>query len=195
MTERSRPGPRSTPTRRNLDRTHLVAQAAVLADQHGFENLNLAVLAERVGVKPPSLYNHIRNLEDLRRLVRMAALETFAKEAGDAAMGRAGRDAMLAMAHALRRFARTRPGLWTALQPAPNPEDPELVETARRAMQPFEAVLAPLRLPEDEVVHLLRAYRSLIHGFATLESQGGFGLPTDLDESFAWALEAVLPID
>lgn len=195
MTERPLPPAKASPVRRTLDRTILVAEAAMLADLHGFENLNLAVLAERVGVKPPSLYNHIRNLDDLRRLVRITALEVFAKEAGNAAMGRAGRDAMLAMAHALRRFARTRPGLWTALQPAPNPEDPELLEAARKAMQPFEAVLAPLRLPQDEVIHLLRAYRSLIHGFATLEAQGGFGLPTDLDQSFAWALEAVLPID
>lgn len=182
-------------SRRTLDRTILVQEAAILADLHGFENLNLAVLAARVGVKPPSLYNHVKGLDDLRRLVRIAALDAFAKVAGDAAMGRAGRDAMQAMAHALRTFARARPGLWTALQPAPNAEDPELVEAARRAFHPFVVVLEPLGLPQDEAVHLLRTFRSLVHGFATLEAQGGFGLPTALDASFAWALEAVLPID
>jgi len=182
-------------TRRSLDRTILVQEAAVLADLHGFDNLNLAVLAARVGVKPPSLYNHVKGLDDLRRLLRLAALDEFTRVAGEAAMGRAGRDAMQAMARALRTMARTRPGLWTALQPAPAPDDPEMLEAARKAMGPFEAVLTPLNLPSDEVIHLMRTFRSLVHGFATLEAQGGFGLPTDLDASFAWALEAVLPID
>lgn len=195
MIERPRSPSKKAPIRRTLDKTILVAEATALVDLHGFESLNLAMLAARVGVKPPSLYNHIQNLEDLRRLVRIAAMDATAKEAGEAAMGRAGRDAMLAMAHALRRYAREHPGLWAALQPAPNSGDPELVEAARRSLRPYEMVLEPLGLPRDEVIHLLRAFRSLIHGFATLEAQGGFGLPTDLDKSFAWALEAVLPID
>ena len=36
----------------------------------------------------------------------------------------------------------------------------------------------------DDAIHAVRALRSLIHGFATLEQGGGFGIPLDLDESF-----------
>jgi hypothetical protein len=40
-------------------------------------------------------------------------------------------------------------------------------------------------LEEDEAIHALRGLRSLVHGFATLEISGGFGIPLDLDESFS----------
>ncbi|MGB8644293.1 MAG: TetR-like C-terminal domain-containing protein [Anaerolineae bacterium] len=33
-------------------------------------------------------------------------------------------------------------------------------------------------------MHAVRALRSVVHGFATLEVAGGFGLPLDCDESF-----------
>jgi hypothetical protein len=36
----------------------------------------------------------------------------------------------------------------------------------------------------DDAIHAVRALRSLVHGFATLEVSGGFGIPLDLDESF-----------
>jgi hypothetical protein len=38
---------------------------------------------------------------------------------------------------------------------------------------------------------MVRAYRSALHGFVSLEVNGGFGLPQDVDESFE-ALVAVL---
>ena len=33
-------------------------------------------------------------------------------------------------------------------------------------------------------VHALRGLHSIVHGFATLEISGGFGMPLDADESF-----------
>jgi hypothetical protein len=34
--------------------------------------------------------------------------------------------------------------------------------------------------------------RSAVHGFAALESAGGFGIPLDVDESFEWLVSALL---
>nr|MDQ2831507.1 WHG domain-containing protein [Chloroflexota bacterium] len=45
-------------------------------------------------------------------------------------------------------------------------------------------VLAPYGLRGAEETHAIRAWRSLVHGFVSLEMTGGFGLPLDLDESF-----------
>jgi len=38
-------------------------------------------------------------------------------------------------------------------------------------------------------LHALRGLRSAVHGFATLEAVGGFGIPLSIDESFAWLVE------
>ena len=47
------------------------------------------------------------------------------------------------------------------------------------------AILRGYGLDEDETVHATRAVRSALHGFVTLEGAGGFGLPQDVDESYA----------
>ena len=46
------------------------------------------------------------------------------------------------------------------------------------------AVMASFGLEGEDALHAVRALRSLVHGFSTLELAGGFGLPLDCDESF-----------
>jgi hypothetical protein len=52
--------------------------------------------------------------------------------------------------------------------------------------------MASLGLQGEDAVHAARAFRSLVHGFATLEVAGGFGLPQDCDESFRRLVDALL---
>ncbi|KOG50996.1 TetR family transcriptional regulator, partial [Streptomyces varsoviensis] len=61
----------------------MVAAAAALADEVGAANLTMGLLAERLGVRTPSLYKHVGGQEDLNRRVAALALS----EAGDAVGG------------------------------------------------------------------------------------------------------------
>ena len=57
-----------------------------------------------------------------------------------------------------------------------------------------DVVLAILRgygLEGDDAIHAARAVRSALHGFVTLETGGGFGIPVDLDESYARMVRAL----
>ena len=45
-------------------------------------------------------------------------------------------------------------------------------------------VLAAYQLSGQDAIHAVRGLRSMVHGFATLEASGGFGIPLDLDTSF-----------
>jgi AcrR family transcriptional regulator len=179
-------------TRRTLDRESVVREAALLADRDGLESLTLSVLAAHLGVKPPSLYNHIESLAALRRDLQLSALVEFTDRVGEVAMGHSGREALQRMAKALFALARERPGMWAVLQRAPAPEDAEMQGAARRALKPFESVVRPMGISASESVHLLRALRALVHGFASLEAMGGFGLPEAVDKSFAKALDKIL---
>ncbi len=42
------------------------------------------------------------------------------------------------------------------------------------------------------VVPLIRALRASVHGFVDLELRGGFGLPDDVDDSFATTVDLVI---
>lgn len=52
--------------RAGLDKDTVIEKAAQLANHAGFENITLKILADSLNVQPPSLYNHIKGLEDLQ---------------------------------------------------------------------------------------------------------------------------------
>jgi hypothetical protein len=62
--------------------------------------------------------------------------------------------------------------------------DEELRAAEERAVRTGLAVIGSFGLEGEDAIHAVRGFRSLVHGFATLEISGGFGLPLDCDESF-----------
>jgi len=178
--------------RAGLDPATVVAAGAALADEVGFTELTMGRLAERVGVRAPSLYKHIASQDDLNRRIAALALAEAADAIGAATQGRAGRDALAAAARALRDFVLTHPGRYAAtigLTPT-GPDDPIAV-AEMRGLGPFKAVLRGYDIAPQEMTHALRALRSIFHGFATLQATGGFQWSTDIDESFEWLIDLV----
>lgn len=170
--------------RAGLDRTAVVRAAADLADAEGLEAVTLARLAARLGIRPPSLYNHVAGLEGVRRELALLGMRDLASRLTRATIGRAGDDALLALARAYRAFAQERPGIYAATLRAPDPADAELAAAGQELVEIVLAVLAGYGLTGDDALHATRALRSVLHGFVALEAAGGFGLPLALDESF-----------
>jgi AcrR family transcriptional regulator len=170
--------------RAGLTSASVVASAARIADADGLDGLTLARLAASVGVRTPSLYNHVGSLGDVRRRVALVALRELADVLRDAAVGRAGDDALVAMADAYRDYARRHPGRYAATQRAPAADDAEMLAAAGGAVDVVLAVLRGYGLDGDDAIHAARAVRSALHGFVALETGGGFGIPVGLDESY-----------
>src|ERR1700751_4684481 len=104
--------------RAGLDTDAVVDAAARLADADGLESVTLARLAAELGVRAPSLYAHVDGLEDLRRRLGARGARELADALGRAAAGRAGTEALVAVADAYRAYARAHPGSYAALQQA-----------------------------------------------------------------------------
>jgi AcrR family transcriptional regulator len=182
--------------RAGLSRDAVVDIAVRLVDEtpDGFARLSLAAVAAAAGVAVPSLYKHVTSLGDLRQGVALVALRELARRSAGATVGRSGADAVRALGHAVRGFAGEHPGLYAAAQVAPGADDAAAGAVRLAAADVVEIIGAVLRgagVPDDRLVDSIRVVRSAVHGFAVLESGGGFGLPDDLDRSFE-ALLAVL---
>jgi AcrR family transcriptional regulator len=177
--------------RRGLTHAVVLDTAAGLADRGGFDALTLGAVAAALAVRPPSLYNHVAGLNGLRRDLGLRGVQELGERIRDAAVGRAGADALAALAEAYRGYARERPGLYRALQRAPAPGDAELADAAERLLQPVMAVLGGFGLQGDDGIHAARSLRSAMHGFVELERLGGFGIDLDLDASYRFMIAAV----
>lgn len=167
-----------------ISREQVVAVAAELADAHGLDQLALAHVAAQLGVRLPSLYHHVDGLPGLRRELALLGLRELLQRLSRAAIGKAGDEAMMAIAQAYRRLVLDRPGLYAATVAAAAPEDLLLQQASRAILDVLVAVLEPYRLDPETAVHAIRGLRTICHGFATLELAGGFGMPLDRDESF-----------
>jgi AcrR family transcriptional regulator len=175
--------------RSGLTKDAVVEAAARLADAEGLEQLTLAKLAAGLGVRPPSLFNHVAGLPELRRQLQLRGLREMTARAGRAAVGRAGNDAVVAASVALREFAREHPGLYAASLPAASTEDPELTAAAEEFVGIFFDVVRQYGFDGTEAVHAVRGLFSTVHGFIMLERAGTFGMPIAVDESFLWLME------
>jgi AcrR family transcriptional regulator len=175
--------------RTGLSGAEIVAAAATLADETGFAGVTMGLLAERLGIRPPSLYKHVSSLADLQRRVAILAMTEVGEQIRDAVQGKAGRDALAALMTALRTYATAHPGRYMAIA-APQgqgPDDP-LVLAGDRVIDSIAAVLRGYGIGEAEMTHAIRTIRSAMHGFAMLEASHGFQWDADPDESFDWMI-------
>jgi AcrR family transcriptional regulator len=167
-----------------LNREKVIAEAADVADEVGFDRLTLAAVAERTGVRLPSLYKHVESLDALRHGVAAQATRELATVMTEAAVGRAGADALHAVAAAYRDYGRAHPGRYVATLRAPDPADEARVAAADAILRVIFAILAGYGISGDDAVDATRSLRAALHGFVTLEAAGGFGMPRDVDRSF-----------
>ncbi|MDQ1130739.1 TetR/AcrR family transcriptional regulator [Microbacterium sp. SORGH_AS_0888] len=170
--------------RAGVTAARVVACAADIVDDVGWEGLTLALVADRLGVRVPSLYKHIVSLDALRSDVAVASTSEIAATLRDASVGVAGADALRALANAYRSYAHAHPGRYASLQRADADPASPLHRAADEVVGLFATVLIGYRIDGDDLVDAARAVRSSLHGFVSLEAIGGFGLPRDIDRSF-----------
>ena len=174
--------------RAGLDQATVVEAAAKLVDEEGIEALSLSHLAEHLGVRTPSLYNHVEGLPGLKHELALYCLRDVLNRITRATIGKSRAEAIFAFADAYLSYAREAPGRYVLTLQAPAPSDQEVQALAKQLVDVARAILAPYKLSEEDTIHAIRSLRSIVHGFISLEAAGGFGLPVDLDASFRWLI-------
>lgn len=178
--------------RAGLTPTAVTEAAARLADEVGLAQLSMGLLAERLSVKPPSLYKHIDGHADLFYRIAVLAATELGDALRDAAQGRAATDALVAAAQAMRTYVNTYPGRYAAGNNVrPHGPDDDLTHARHRVLESFLAVLRGYDLNPTDEVHALRMLRSMLHGFANLEAEGSFRFDTNIDDSFTWMVTLI----
>lgn len=174
--------------RAGLDRAAVVHAAARLVDEEGVEQLSLGRLAERLGIRAPSLYNHVAGLPGLRHELAVYCARELLAHLTRATIGKARAEAILALADAYRAYARDYPGRYALTLQAPPADDVQMAAVAQELVEVVRAILRPYDLGDENTIHAIRSLRSIVQGFVSLEVAGGFAMPINLDDSFHWLI-------
>ena len=177
--------------RQGLTRDLVLAEAVAFVDAEGLDQLSLSALADRLGVRPPSLYKHISSVDDVRLGLFLIAYAELQRELTQSE--ESDSDApIVAFAHAYRRFAHAHPGLVTStVRVLPGFEE-QLRQAEADAVEPLLRVLQ--RYGVDDVhrqIHLARFVRSALHGFVSIEAARGFMRSEPVEDSYRIVVESL----
>ena len=156
----------------------IVTVARGLLEELGWEALTMRVLADKVGMRAPSLYNHAANKDELRTLILTEAF----LQMGDACWAAVAEERTPAsLARAYRRQVVTFPHHYRLA--TSGPLDRESLPTGLE-----EWSGAPFGLVTDSQL-TAQAFFAAVHGLAILEIDGRFPPGSPVDDLWAHTAE------
>lgn len=178
---------------KGLNKEAVVKAAIKLIEEKGCENFSMRLLADVLGIKTASLYNHVSGMEELYTGVAMFSLRLQKQFLVESIKGRQKDEAVYALADAYRRFAREHWELYRVIMGIPKVPNTVLKEAAAQIIDLIMQVLSGFTIDDTGRMHWQRILRSIMHGFISQEKAGYFShFDTDADESYRIAVRCYL---
>jgi AcrR family transcriptional regulator len=163
-----------TPERTSL--AAIVDAGRVLLEAGGPATLTMQAVAQRVGVRAPSLYKRVRDREALVQLVAEATVEDLGRRLA------ASDGSLTALARVYRSFAHEHPEGFRLMYAVPGSAD-----ALQRASEPVLRAAGEAAGP-DEALDAARLLTAWATGFVSMELAGVFRLGGDVDQAFEYGL-------
>lgn len=169
----------------------VVAAARTLLEEGGLDAITMQAVAERVGVRAPSLYKRFAG-----RPALIAAVAGDVAAELDAVVAPAVRiadpgEAIRLVADRYRAFARRSPGAYQLLYSRLLPEavpTPEAIAASAAGLLAIAERLAG----RERALEAARLLTAFAHGFASMELAGAFRLGGDVDAAYRYAVEVIV---
>jgi AcrR family transcriptional regulator len=170
----------------------VIQAASDIADADGLSKVSLKVVAEKLNIRTPSLYNHIASLDDLLREVAHNGMRTMNDQMAHAAIGNSGDKAIKSISIAYLNYIIAHPGIYETIQWAcwhGNSETTAIFDN-------YKALIVKLILScnlktqrTDEILSLLM---SILHGYSSLELGKALKNPEEAINGLINSIDTVL---
>lgn len=178
--------------RTGLDANMVISRAAQMANEVGIENITLKMLADELGVKSPSLYNHIDGLEDLKMRLMIYGWKQMEQKIIQSVIGISGYDAIRAGCYAFYDYATENPGIFNTMLWYNKFLNTETMEVTSGLFSVLFKITASLNISEENCNHIIRTLRGFLEGFSLLVNNKAFGNPVSIAESFELSLNVLI---
>lgn len=158
--------------------------AVQVLERDGIDAISLARVAQHLGVTQPALYRHVGGADALLARLALLGRTQLLARLTDAAVGRAGDDAVHATASAWRAFATAHPGLYAATDRSRLAGDTQNEAAAAAIVRVLSQVIRSYGLEDAPAEQAAWSLRSALHGFVALEADGGYPSTLDIDATF-----------
>lgn len=178
-----------TPARTSSDAILAAARAILEAD--GMDAVTMQRVAQRVGVRGPSLYKHVADRSSLIRAVAESVTADLGTTLSGAIRTGDPRADLRAIATDYRAFVHANPRgyalLFAGLDPSQQPDPAAIADIGR----PIVGVASQL-VGEVEALSAARTFVAWAHGFVSMELAGAFRLGGDIDAAYRTGVDILL---
>lgn len=178
---------------KGLNPEAVVKAAAELIEQQGRVSFSMRLLADHLGIKTASLYNHVDNMEALLAEVCRYGLCLQKEAEMQAIEGKHGEEAVRILADTYRRYAKEHRELYWLIMNTSAKDHGVLDDAAVLLTDPLKKMLQDFQIKEEESIHYRRLFRAIVHGFVSQEEQGFFShYPASVEDSFHFAVQCYI---
>ncbi|MEY8001998.1 TetR/AcrR family transcriptional regulator [Clostridium sp. Mt-5] len=177
--------------KRELSKEKVLNKAMDIAENEGLNLLTFQKLSQSLNIKPPSLYNYFRNLDELKITIGSIFFNRLEAVLYENLLGLSGKNAIKVFCSTIRNYSLKHPKLAMVILIVPQYEHQSIIyQSSLKIIKMFEQLLSFTGRPKPELLMLSRSIRSAVLGFILLELSGYFeNKMANKDDSFKTMLD------
>lgn len=178
----------------SLTKNDVVLAALYCLETEGEKSLGINRVARELNIKPPSIYNHISNNEELRICVAIEGWKKLYNYLISSNLPcEKKEDSIKVLLNSFRKFAHENKDLYLVISNTSIDQTRlDFLEVSKKFFDLFDKILSQFNISKKDQIHVLRLLRSTSHGFIMLELQSQFELPTNINESYDFIIKSTL---
>ncbi|MDP4268295.1 MAG: TetR-like C-terminal domain-containing protein, partial [Bacteroidota bacterium] len=153
---------------------------------------SLKVVAEKINIRTPSLYNHITSLDDLLREVAHKGMRTMNDQMAYTAIGNSGDKAIKAISIDYFNYAIAHPGIYETIQWAHWHGNSETAAIFDNYKALIVKLILSCNLKKHNTDEILSLLMSMLHGYSSMELGKALMSPEEAIKGLINSIDTVL---
>ena len=170
----------------------VIQAASDIADKDGLNNVSLKVVAEKLNIRTPSLYNHIDSLDDLLREVAHSGMKIMNDRMTRVAIGNLGDAAIKAVGVEYLNYMIEHPGIYETIQWATWHGTEETSAIFGNYISLLSTLIHSCNFKADHTDEILNILMGVLHGYTTMQLRYAFEKPDEVRNALSDAIDTVL---
>lgn len=170
----------------------VIQVASDIVDKDGLYKLSLKAVAEGLGIRTPSLYNHIASLDDLLREVAHKGMRIMNEQMIQAAIGTVGDSAIKSICIEYFKFMIIHPGIYETIQWAIWHETSETSEILDNYKALLVKIIHSCNLNQNKADEIMNLIIGVLHGYTTMQLGAAIADPKATELGLLEAIDTVL---
>lgn len=150
------------------------------------------LVAKKLKIKSPSLYNRISNLEDLKNKISLYAWKQLEEKMFLSIIEESGYEAIKSMAYAFYDYATENKGIFEAMLWYNKYMIEEGNQVTHNTFDILFKILRKQNLSDETINHFIRTLRVFLEGYVLLVNRQAFGHPLSIQKSFDFSLNILI---